>query len=52
MDLVQSTALAGGLAWASGFRLYAAVLLLGLLGRYRVSPLIMRKTASKGKFHA
>ena len=39
MDLVQSTALAGGLAWASGFRLYAAVLLLGLLGRYEVVTL-------------
>lgn len=39
MDLVQSTALATGLAWASGFRLYAAVLLLGLLGRYEVVPL-------------
>jgi hypothetical protein len=39
MDLLQSTALATGLAWASGFRLYAAVLLLGLLGRYDVITL-------------
>ncbi len=39
MDLLQSTALATGLAWASGFRLYAAVLLLGLLGRYEVVTL-------------
>lgn len=39
MDLLQSTALATGLAWASGFRLYAAVLLLGLLGRYDVVTL-------------
>lgn len=39
MDLLQSTALATGLAWASGFRLYAAVLLLGVLGRYEVITL-------------
>jgi len=39
MDTLQSVALAGGLAWASGFRLYAAVLLLGLLGRYDVIDL-------------
>ncbi len=39
MDLLQSTALATGLAWASGFRLYAAVLLLGLLGRHDVITL-------------
>lgn len=39
MDLLQSTALATGLAWASGFRLYAAVLLLGLLGRFEVVTL-------------
>lgn len=39
MDLLQSTALATGLAWASGFRLYAAVLLLGLLGRFDVITL-------------
>ncbi|MBL8300803.1 MAG: DUF4126 domain-containing protein [Rhodanobacteraceae bacterium] len=39
MDLVQSMALATGLAWASGFRLYAAVLLLGLLGRFEVITL-------------
>ncbi|HSX61693.1 MAG TPA: DUF4126 domain-containing protein [Tahibacter sp.] len=39
MDALQSLALAGGLAWASGFRLYAAVLLVGLLGRFEVITL-------------
>ena len=39
MDLLQSTALATGLAWASGIRLYAAVFLIGLLGRYEVITL-------------
>jgi len=34
MDLIAQIALAGGLAWASGIRLYATVLLLGLLGRF------------------
>jgi hypothetical protein len=34
VDLVQSVALAGGMAWASGLRLYAVVLLAGLLGRF------------------
>lgn len=33
MDLVQSVALAGGMAWASGLRLYAVILAAGLLGR-------------------
>ena len=33
MDLLHSFALAAGLAWASGIRLYAAVFLAGLLGR-------------------
>ena len=33
MDTLQSLALAGGLAWASGMRLYAVVFLAGLLGR-------------------
>ena len=33
MDLLQSVALAGGMAWASGLRLYAAVLAAGTLGR-------------------
>lgn len=37
--MIQSVALATGLAWASGFRLYAAVLLLGLLGRFEVITL-------------
>ncbi|MDR1709776.1 MAG: DUF4126 domain-containing protein [Candidatus Accumulibacter sp.] len=32
--MVQSVALAGGMAWASGLRLYAVVLLAGLLGRF------------------
>lgn len=34
MDLIAQIALAGGLAWASGIRLYATVLLLGLLARF------------------
>ena len=34
MDLVQSVALAGGMAWASGLRLYAVILSAGLLGRF------------------
>lgn len=33
MESLQSLALAGGLAWASGIRLYAAVFIVGLLGR-------------------
>jgi hypothetical protein len=34
MDLIQNVALAAGLAWGSGVRLYAVVLLTGLLGRF------------------
>jgi hypothetical protein len=33
VDLYQSVALAGGLAWASGMRLYAVVFAAGVLGR-------------------
>ena len=33
MDSLQTVALAGGLAWASGMRLYAVVFIAGLLGR-------------------
>ena len=33
MDMLQSLALAGGMAWASGMRLYAALFAAGLLGR-------------------
>jgi hypothetical protein len=33
MDMLQQLALAGGLAWASGIRLYAAIFIVGLLGR-------------------
>lgn len=33
MDIVQSVALAGGMAWASGIRLYAVLFTAGLLGR-------------------
>lgn len=39
MDFLQSTALATGLAWASGIRLYGAVFLVGLLARYDVIQL-------------
>lgn len=34
MDLLQSVALAGGMAWASGMRLYAVLLSAGLLSRF------------------
>lgn len=34
MDAVSSFALASGLGWASGFRLYASVCVLGLLGHF------------------
>ena len=34
MDLVSSIAIAAGLAWASGIRLYAVVFLAGLLQRF------------------
>jgi hypothetical protein len=33
MDTLQSVALAGGMAWASGIRLYAVVFAAGVLGR-------------------
>ena len=33
MDILHSLALAGGMAWASGMRLYAALFSAGLLGR-------------------
>ena len=36
MDTLSNVALAGGLAWASGVRLYATVFLAGLLGRFGV----------------
>jgi hypothetical protein len=34
MDILQSVALAGGMAWGSGMRLYAVVFTAGLLGRF------------------
>ena len=34
MELVPSLALAGGLAWASGMRLYAVVFIAGMLSRF------------------
>lgn len=34
MESLSQLALAGGLAWASGIRLYATVLIVGLLGRF------------------
>ena len=34
MDPIAQIALAGGLAWASGIRLYAVLFLAGMLGRY------------------
>jgi hypothetical protein len=33
MDSLSQIALAGGLAWASGIRLYVTILVVGLLGR-------------------
>jgi hypothetical protein len=33
VDIVQSVALAGGMAWASGMRLYAVLFAAGMLGR-------------------
>jgi hypothetical protein len=32
MDLTQTIALSMGVAWASGLNLYAAILMLGLMG--------------------
>ncbi|MBZ0221911.1 MAG: DUF4126 domain-containing protein [Dokdonella sp.] len=34
MNALSELALAGGLAWASGIRLYAAILIVGLLGHF------------------
>lgn len=34
MDLIGSVAMAAGLAWASGLRLYAVLFIAGLLGRF------------------
>ena len=34
MDLLPNVALAGGLAWASGIRLYATIFVAGMLGRF------------------
>ncbi|MFW5432601.1 MAG: DUF4126 domain-containing protein [Methylophilaceae bacterium] len=39
MDAISSIALASGLSWASGFRLYATVFIVGMLGKYDVIPL-------------
>lgn len=39
MDMVSQWALAAGLAWASGFRLYAAVFIVGMLARYELLEL-------------
>lgn len=39
MDLMQNIALGAGLAWASGVRLYAALLITGLLGRFELIQL-------------
>jgi len=39
MELISQFALASGLAWASGIRLYAAVFIFGLLGRFDLMTL-------------
>ena len=36
MDMISNLALAGGLSWASGLRLYLTVFLVGALARYNV----------------
>ena len=39
MDMISQLALAGGLSWASGLRLYLTVFLVGALARYNVIDL-------------
>lgn len=39
MDAISSIALATGLSWASGLRLYATVFIVGLLAKYGYVPL-------------
>ena len=39
MDTISSIALASGLSWASGLRLYATVFIVGLLGKFGYIPL-------------
>ena len=39
MDMISQLALAGGLSWASGLRLYLTVFLVGALARYKVIDL-------------
>ena len=39
MDLVSQLALAGGLSWASGLRLYLTVFIVGLLTKFNYIPL-------------
>lgn len=36
MDIISNLALAGGLSWASGLRLYLTVFIVGLLAKYHV----------------
>ena len=39
MDAISSIALAGGLSWASGLRLYATVFIVGILAKFGYIPL-------------
>lgn len=39
MDLISNLALAGGLSWASGLRLYLTVFVVGMLAKFGVIPL-------------
>jgi len=39
MEHLQTLALAAGLAWASGVRMYAAIFIVGLIGRLGYVPL-------------
>ena len=39
MDPISSTALASGLSWASGFRLYGTIFVVGILSKFHVITL-------------
>lgn len=39
MDPISSIALASGLSWASGFRLYATIFIIGILAKYQLISL-------------
>ncbi len=39
MDPISNIALASGLSWASGFRLYATIFMVGVLAKFTIIPL-------------